>query len=621
MKTLDSIFRKNSANRFLYYILTIILMWFLVAGCKKEADPGIRITNLAQSQTVFESDTLRIQYHASTTGLDSVCLVINDVKQETQTAPLNFFNYIPTGEGSWLAQLRLDAYYKSGIVKSTEIYYINVSNLITPPLRYLVSRFDGLSNYFVGEKLSITIQAIEGDLKEFKKIKVYLNEIDLGTSIAAPYIFISEAVVKSENTINVELTDQSNRIHHVKMQMTVPVNTPPVVTYYLNYNENAEHGAYLSSDSISTVFSGFDNIKIDHVDVILDNQKVTSFIINNSSGHKVINLGYLPTGSHSVYCNTYDDRGLSSKSVIIPFSVFGGFELADPILDLEYSDKAEITFALSKSKLYVINPVREELTKVIELPYSDATSMDFVPEENSMYIAFNQGKLFRWNGSSQLFSEIALSAIPGIQDIEIDAVHNAVMISNNKLLFYNILTGKRSSGAVALNDGATLVFDKSEKLVVSGGFPHSSGGYIYEHKLISDSLHYLRRDYTGGFAEKIQLDPTNNRYIISGRSGYRTGVTTYDLISFSIVGVLNVLYPLYATFSTDGNLVFVGDDNNHNISVFDPKNNSLIKEIAIPTGVYNTINMFGPNINNTALIVVRKHIFKPEGRIFFVRLN
>jgi hypothetical protein len=593
-----------------------------LAECKKEEEPSVKITNLHRIEEMFERDTLKIEYITSGSGLDSVCLFIDDKIKETRKVPGDHFLYIPTEEGSFGIELKLGAYFKSGTVKFSDIYFVNISNLYTPPLYLSITRYDGLTSYFVGEKLSITVSAITGDLTEFTQIKLYVNQDDLGTKTESPFTFISNEILTSENTVSVELKDLNNHIHYVKQELIVPVNTPPEnISYYFYYQGNNQPGSFLATDSILTMFIGFDNLLIDHVDFFIDDYKATSFVPKNSSVSKVVNFGVLPAGSHSTYCIAYDDRGASTKSVVIPFNIYLGFELDDEILDVEYSGNEEMVFLSSKSKLYVVNPVKGELTEAIDLPFTDATSIDYVPEENNLYIAFNQGKLFSWNCSSEVFSEIALTNIQGIQDIEIDSDHNAVMVSNHILLFYNFSTGKRSTGAVTLDDGATLVFDKPEKIIVSGGNPHSSGSYIYEHKLISDSLHYVRRKSNGDYSEKLQIDPLNNKFLISFKGGYTPGITTYDLVSFAVNGVFSVMYPVYSTYSSDGNLVFIGDEADEIISVFDAKSNSLITAYRIPAGGSTRIDKIVTNISNTNLTVFQKNVFHTEGKVIFISLK
>jgi hypothetical protein len=606
----------------LYCIIYMAIICLGLAECKKEEEPSIKITNLQRIEQMFERDTLKIEYITSGSGLDSVCLIIDDKIKETQKNPHENFLYIPDEEGSFGIQLKLGAYYKSGVVKFSEIYYVNISNLITPPLSFSITRYDGLTSYFVGEKLSITVSAIMGDLTEFTQIKLFMNQDDLGTKTESPFTFITNEILTSENTINVELKDTNNRIHYVKQELIVPVNTPPEnINYFFYYQGNNGPGAFLATDSILTMFIGFDNMMIEHVDFFIDDYKVTSFLSKDQSVSKVVNFGVLPAGSHSTYCIAYDDRGASTKSAVLPFNIYLGFELDDEILDVEYSGNEEMVFLSSKSKLYVINPVKGELAESIDLPYTDATSIDYVPEENNLYIAFNQGKLFSWNCSSQVFSEIALTNIQGIQDIEIDSDHNAVMASNRVLLFYNFSTGKRSTGAVTLDDGATLVFDKSEKIIVSGGNPHSSGSYIYEHKLISDSLHYVRRQSNSDFSEKLQIDPLNNKFLISFKGGYTPGITTYDLVSFAVNGVCSIMYPVYSTYSSDGNFIFIGDEIDEMISVFDAKSNSLIITYKIPVGESTRIDKIVPNISNSSLTVFQKDVFSTKGKVIFISLK
>src|SRR5450759_1012004 len=118
---MSTIFKRNKSH-LLYCLISVIIIYVGLAECKKEEEPTIKITNLKQIEQIFERDTFRIEYSATGSGLDSVCFFINDKIMETQKVPQKHFIYIPVGEGSFGIQLKLGAYFKSGIVKFTEIY-------------------------------------------------------------------------------------------------------------------------------------------------------------------------------------------------------------------------------------------------------------------------------------------------------------------------------------------------------------------------------------------------------------------------------------------------------------------------------------------------------------------
>jgi len=232
MKESGTVFNKIKSGHLFDFIIPALIICIGLARCNKEEDPSINITNLQSIEQMYQRDTLIIEYSVNGNGLDSVCLFIDDKIWDTQIFPKKQFNFIPVGEGSLAIQLKLGAYFKSGLMKFSDVYSVNISNLITPPLYFSVTRFDDLPIFFVGEKLKITISSYPGAFSEFSQMKVFMNNDSLGIKTLPPFIFFSNEILFSKNTINVELKDRQNRIHHVKYDIDIPVNTPPTVNYY-----------------------------------------------------------------------------------------------------------------------------------------------------------------------------------------------------------------------------------------------------------------------------------------------------------------------------------------------------------------------------------------------------
>jgi len=157
---------------------------------------------------------------------------------------------------------------------------------------------------------------------------------------------------------------------------------------------------------------------------------------------KQIPLGNLSAGNHEFYCTAYDDRGKSTKSSILPVKVYPTFIIDNNINDFEYSGSANTAFMISDSKLYVIDPGQEQLSKVIDLPYQDAIAISFATEGNNLYIAFKQGKLVSWNIDNQAFIDVYLTDISNLEDIATVSNNRMMMISNLDLPITDLTTGK-----------------------------------------------------------------------------------------------------------------------------------------------------------------------------------
>lgn len=612
----------NDSSHILRSFILLCIICTILVNCTKEVEPAIRVTNLKAITGIFERDTLKIEYNVSGKGLDSVCLFIGDSIRITDKTSQHYFLYVHPKPGGTSFQLKLGAYYKSGEIMFSDKYIINISTLYTPEMIFNIKRYDGLSSYFVGEKLSITVKPrnTEEDMSAYTSMTFYLNGDNLGT-VSSPYTFLSNEIKTAENNVKIELKDKNNRIHIIQTELMIPVNVPPVVNLSFSYRNRVPGRAYFTSDKIYLELSVSDDIMIDHLEYYLDDEKISSTSYNLSSiSLSPFIVGTLPAGAHNIYFVAYDDRGASKKSGILSFLVFTSFKISSKIVDTEFSNAENVVFVATNSKIYLLNPVNDELIKTVDLPFSDATSIDFINEDNSLYIATAQGKLFRWNISDQVFEEIIVPGISNIKDIEIDSEHHAMIISNNDLFSLNLSDGIMTKGIGIQDNGSSLIFDRSDNLVLSGGNPHLSASYVYVHQYYNDTLRYIRKANIGAFAKKMYLRSGKNEFLISCQ-GSINNVRAYNTTSLVKSHEYNVSVPVSAAYSPDGNFVYTGDDDLIRISVFDAESSVLLRSFTLPLDNVQYIDQILPNINNSRLVIATWDDLNLNAEVIFIHLK
>ena len=604
----------------------MIVIVSMIISCKKEEKVEIQITNLIKVTNWIEGDTLNIEYSVSGKGVDSICLLIDNQVVQSQVAPKNIFKYLPDRAGAYSFELILIAYYNSGLIRTTDTYYVNVSNLITPPLDIFVTRHDGLPTYFVGEKLAVTVVArfsTDTLSKEFKQITFYLNGDSLGTRITPPYTFFTKEIETERNLVKVSLKDKNNRIHHVEQQLDIPRNQSPVIQLSYGYRHNIQPGTYFSTEDVTLEVSASDNLRVYYINYYFDNSYYSTDTVNlEVMNLKQIPLGNLTAGNHEFYCIAYDDRGKSTKSSVLQVKVYSTFIVDSDISDYEYSGSANMEFMISASKLFLIDPVQEQLSGVVDLPYKDAVAISFAAGGNNLYIAFKQGKLISLNADNQTFNEVPLTNISNLEDIATFSQDRMIMISNHDLLMADLTTGKVVRDNIYLDTGSTLTVDSQKNLVIAGGNPQSSSGYVFLSQIGVDTLINFKRADIGGYAPKILVNPWKNELLnLSGSPSYITGMSAYNEVTLEYAGSYSFLYSAAGAYSLDGNYLYLGEDSDGNIATFNTDSRNKINTYPVPIPDNEAAKLIFPDLGGKKLVVVTRNYFNPGGRFFFMNLS
>lgn len=602
----------------------ILLTCFLLVNCTKEYNsPTIKIADLDDHHYYYARDTIKIDYTINGSGFDSICLYINDSIYKTQIDPKYVFNFIPERSGQY--QLKLKIFYNSNKNNESKTLSLQVYDLSNPDLRLVCTRIDGDKNFFVGEKLNIIVepQWFWINLYEIKQVTLFLNNENLGTRYLQPYSYETSNIINSENIVKLELIDTANHIYNIEMPLIVPFNTPPAIDFGIRYQNNIISGYYYSTDPIIYSISGTDNVVTHYVDYYLDDKYLDTDSINKSNyAYRELNIGMLKSGKHAGYCIAFDDRGDSTISPVVDFVIYKAIEINDKIIDIERSDDKSKIFATSKTKLYLINPESEEISKTIDLPFDDATTTDFVSKENRLYIGFSDGHLVCYDEVTSKFTTILNSEITSIGDIKIDAdLHIALLISGEKVLLLNLMTKGLTPAPITVYNGSKLIMDQVNKIAVTGGDPGTSTSSLFKLKYNSNSMTLIDQKEFSLFIDKLLLKPGSSAFTIKENSRtYCTAFRTFDYNNFIENGLYSSFQPQSACYNTDGKMFFIGNDSDKYIKMYNTDNFSLLNSLYIPLTDYNDVEHCITNQDNSKLVLFTTNVFNDEVKIIFVRL-
>ncbi len=605
-------------------ICIMILGIISLFNCEKEeSNPSIRISNLNIYKNYYVRDTIKINYIVNSKEFDSISLYVNDSIYKTQTNPENVFYFIPDSSGQY--SLKLKIFYNSNEINESKTIFLQVLNLKNPALKIDCTRIDGDKNYFVGEKLNIIVVP-EWDwmnLGFIKKVTLFLNNENLGTKYLPPYSYETSIITNSENTVKLEIIDTANHIFLIDIPLHVPVNTPPNIEFGFRHQNNILSGYFYSINPIIFSINGSDNVVTRYVDYYLDDKYIATDSINKDYfAYRELIVDTIKPGRHSSYCVAFDDRGDSTISDVKDFVIYKTIDIDDKIIDIENTENKSIIYAVSKSKLYIINPEIEEITNIINLPFQDPTSIDFVSEENKLYIGFSDGHLIYFDEATSDFTTILKSEITNIEDIKIDhEFHIAILISDKNILLLNLLSNNLTFGPISVYNGSKLIMDQINKTIITGGNPGISRSNLYKLYYTSNSISLIDQKGFLLYIDKLLLKPGSSIFTIKENSGiYCTSYKTFDYNNFIEKGQYRSNQPQSACYSTDGNRFFIGNDLEKYIKVYNTNNFSLMNSIYIPLTDYNNVEHIITNTDNSKLVLATRNVFYDEVKIIFVRL-
>ena len=292
--------------------------FFDVPADEDSIPPTLTITFPAD-QSILSDSVLISAYAFDNVGLDLVTLYLNDsVVHESMEGPFEYLWPTSNNEEDEFHTIRAKATDLAGNVNYTNTLQVLVDNQDNQsPTGALIFPFTGQT--LTGE-ITIIIEASDND--QVETVDLYINGDSIATYQEPPYRY-------DWNTLN-EIDDVIHTIHaHVRdnagNQITIgPINV--TIDNYESDDEIAPTGTIISPASASTVsgtinieVNAYDNIRMGHVDFIIDGSAVAHDSIPPYS-YSWNTLGEAEDSDHVININLSDSAGNTTS--LFPVSVF-----------------------------------------------------------------------------------------------------------------------------------------------------------------------------------------------------------------------------------------------------------------------------------------------------------
>ena len=311
--------RKN-----IYFYITFMLLlscegpFFDVPADEDSIPPTLTITFPAD-QSILSDSVLISAYAFDNVGLDLVTLYLNDsVVHESMEGPFEYLWPTSNNEEDEFHTIRAKATDLAGNVNYTNTLQVLVDNQDNQsPTGALIFPFTGQT--LTGE-ITIIIEASDND--QVETVDLYINGDSIATYQEPPYRY-------DWNTLN-EIDDVIHTIHaHVRDNAGNQITIGPINVTIDNYDsddEIAPTGTIISPASASTVsgtinieVNAYDNIRMGHVDFIIDGSAVAHDSIPPYS-YSWNTLGEAEDSDHVININLSDSAGNTTS--LFPVTVF-----------------------------------------------------------------------------------------------------------------------------------------------------------------------------------------------------------------------------------------------------------------------------------------------------------
>mgnify|MGYP001962462168 CR=1 FL=1 len=311
--------RKN-----IYFYISFMLLlscegpFFDVPADEDSIPPTLTITFPAD-QSVLSDSVLISAYAFDNVGLDLVTIYLNDsIVHESMEGPFEYLWSTYNNEEDEFHTIRAKATDMAGNVNYTNTLQVLVDNQDNQsPTGALIFPFTGQT--LTGE-ITIIIEASDND--QVETVDLYIDGDSIATYQEPPYRY-------DWNTLN-EIDDVIYTIHaHVRdnagNQITIgPINV--TIDNYESDDEIAPTGTIISPASASTVsgtinieVNAYDNIRMGHVDFIIDGSAVAHDSIPPYS-YSWNTLGEAEDSDHVININLSDSAGNTTS--LFPVTVF-----------------------------------------------------------------------------------------------------------------------------------------------------------------------------------------------------------------------------------------------------------------------------------------------------------
>ena len=605
-------------------ITVLLIIAFAVIMCNKDLD-DIFIKLHEDYETIAQQgDTVKIAYSCSSSSIDSIAIMVNDIQHARQTEIHDYIPIFAAEKGNY--QFQLIAYFKTKQIAWSETGSFYVNPLESPTLSYQVTTLDGSFHYFVGDELLVTVlpKYDPWDLSLFKEVSFSFYGELIGTKTSAPFQFKTPPVLYNQNRIDIGLLDSAHRFHEISHMLEVPDNPPAQITFTTWGNQNGNSMCYYSTDSIGFWYNVRDLADMARVDIYIGDMLVISDTGGVDVSATISNTQYVhsvPPGDYQAYLVGIDTRGDSTISDPIDIRVVKTVDIADKIIDTEPTQNPSIAYAITKSQLLVLNAENESIDQLLDLPFANATAIDYVPTEGRLYICFQQGEIVFWDQSSNSFNTVATGLFSNLRDIEIDYIQQtAILLNNGDLYTFNLSSSDTINANLNLREECVLGYSKISNTVVVGGQKQSSYNTYHKLKLENSQLTHLTYNNLSGYVQHICINPTKDELLID------MSLTThqyylYDIDNFgSISGVFYTNNNQSLCFSSTGEYVYTAEDSHDQIVCFNSETSEVLHAHFIPISTYRHVEHLIPVPGDEKIILIEYESSPNETKILFSSL-
>ncbi len=415
-------------KKLLYFIPLIIIITF---SCTKELNKVELTFDFTKRITLNIGDRIYMPYSVTGKNIDSICLFTNNqlyLSKQSATDSMIFYAY---QAGNFRTYIRV--YHHGGLFIEETGPEIFINEYVDYQLDMLISAFDGSDEYFIGNALQIELVS-EDDAINIENLREVSLSLEYGetqfteTKNTAPFVFRTPLITSGSLRIKFEvLTEHYRKIEFEKI-VVLEQDEPPIITFLNGYDVKKDH---VSFDSVYLSIKVRDNYRVDKVEIFANDALVKTVEPWDDFYYEEVYFSDLLIGENAFYVIATDHNGNIVESehqttMIHSAITFDGY-IRDHVRINEHPDQVFLT----NSQLVFIDSQTEKLIKTVDLPKSFGKALDYNSDNQRLYIGINEGAIFYYDLNTNQFGSLFDYYFEGITDIEVDLLHDRLVIVHN----------------------------------------------------------------------------------------------------------------------------------------------------------------------------------------------
>lgn len=466
-------------------LLKLFGLLVFISACRNNdvfhQEIGIESLNFTPNSVLNLRDTLFVE--ASLIEHDFMPLYMNlvvngQVVSKRQSPPYQF-QWIVNQRGT--VELMAQAVYPPDLqFHSSSLNFEAVeSGIFMGNLKLTVSNDKGQWPAYQDENLILNIEGPRKDfpIDQVKEMALWIDGEKIGEKTEAPFSFSVPTIGSRRINIYAVATDLFDRTEHLAYDLELDANDSSDIS--LHFNGNLK----LSNDILVVGIDFRDPQGLKEIYVYLNGEEKyhKKNLDDFDESVRFAYFQYVP-GEYIYTCMAIDQRNDTTFSEAFPYTVYKNIIYSERFVDGISSQHADLAFALTEQRLFLINPLAGRVIAVYEFPLSTtATAITYVSETEEVFISGTDQEMISFDHKTREFKTYFLPEIDNISDLEIDHKSNtAFLISSDRFYSHNYVTGASSYIQWEHEDIGAVAYDQMRELVFAGGRQNRTGSsYIY----------------------------------------------------------------------------------------------------------------------------------------------